>query len=309
MLESDAFILMEPPPADRELNADLVRQVLADQFPSLGLQTVDYLASGWEHDAYLVDERVVLRFPRYREVADGLERDGAILELVSSAVGSAATIPQITLWGSPSKHFPHHFFGHEAIPGVDANPLVHPSNDLAADLGVALSRVHAITSVAAASAGVGSAKDDCSIDLLVDQATTVGGLRALVPEAFAWLAARPEAPVFEGSPRFVHNDLQPEHIITDAGSGRLSGVIDWSGAGLGDPTVDFAFLLLLGGRSFLGAALTEYRLPVDDRFVDRVLFRARVRALGWLVHALHVDLDTTRSLTEVCNAFAEWPAS
>ena len=54
----------QAPPSDRELTEDIVWEVLRDQFPELALRSVKLLGSGWEHDAYLVDDHVVVRFPR-----------------------------------------------------------------------------------------------------------------------------------------------------------------------------------------------------------------------------------------------------
>jgi aminoglycoside phosphotransferase (APT) family kinase protein len=109
---------------------------------------------------------------------------------------------------------------------------------------------------------------------------------------------------YVGPERFVHNDLQPEHILVYPESGRLSGIIDWTGASLGDPTLDFSYLLVLHGKEFLEAALDTYSLPTDPDFVTRTRFRARVRALGWLVYALYRQVDLTRVLREVENAFS-----
>jgi aminoglycoside phosphotransferase (APT) family kinase protein len=42
-------------------------------------------------------------------------------------------------------------------------------------------------------------------------------------------------------PAFLHADLGPEHLLVR--DGRLAGVIDWGDARLGDPALDYAWLL------------------------------------------------------------------
>jgi aminoglycoside phosphotransferase (APT) family kinase protein len=42
-------------------------------------------------------------------------------------------------------------------------------------------------------------------------------------------------------PALVHADLAPEHLLVR--DGRLAGVIDWRDARLGDPALDYAWLL------------------------------------------------------------------
>jgi aminoglycoside phosphotransferase (APT) family kinase protein len=42
-------------------------------------------------------------------------------------------------------------------------------------------------------------------------------------------------------PAFTHSDLGPEHLLCR--DGRLIGVIDWGDARVGDPAIDYAWLL------------------------------------------------------------------
>src|SRR5215212_7632302 len=98
----------EPPPSDRELTAEIVRDVVREQFPELAAATVERMGDGWEHEAYLVDARVVFRFPR-QAGGDGFEWKEGVHALVSSVVGDLVGIPRITRWGRPSAGFPYPF--------------------------------------------------------------------------------------------------------------------------------------------------------------------------------------------------------
>ncbi len=302
------FHIMGRPPSDRALDAGLVREVLAEQFPALALRSVELLGSGWERDVFLVDGTLAVHFPRYADVANGLDRHAAILGMVRRSVGPTVRVPEITMWGTAGPRFPHRFFGHALIPGAEADPLDPPASpELAFQLGAALSEVHAIAPYAAERTGItqapGAMEDDLS--MLVRQAERVDGLSQVAPLHFEWLRARPQLPdEYAGPPSFVHGDLQPEHIIVDPDSKRLSGIIDWSAAALGDPALDFSYLLATHGRAFLENALAAYRLPTDEAFLRRTAFRARIRALGWLVYALHRGADLQRVRQEVDNAFS-----
>lgn len=301
------FGVMQPPPGDRHLDAGIVGRVLREQFPALALRSIEHLGSGWERDVFLVDGRLVVHFPRYAGVADGLDRHAAILDLVAGRVGHHVAVPEITLWGKAGRHFPHRFFGHALIPGVEADPTSPPpSAQLASELGAALSEIHAIPA-AGEPVAIETLPDSCATDLavLMQQTQLVDDLEAAAPLPYGWLRDGPEVPVSDpGPPRFVHGDLQPEHIIVTPDSRRLAGIIDWSAAALGDPALDFSYLLVLHGRAFLERALAAYRLPVDDAFLERTAFRARVRAVGWLVYALHRGQDLRRVRREVDNAFS-----
>jgi aminoglycoside phosphotransferase (APT) family kinase protein len=77
--------------------------------------------------------------------------------------------------------------------------------------------------------------------------------------AEAWEAAL-EAPVWHGSPVWVHGDLLPGNLLVK--QGRLSAVIDFGGVGVGDPACD----LMIAWGLFSGESRDVFRsaLSVDD---------------------------------------------
>lgn len=297
--------MSDGPEIDRELNDDIVRDLVRSQFPHLAVHSVEYLDSGWQYDAYLVDDQLVFRFPRHE--AHDFDQDDRILALVGSAAGAFVGIPRIVLWGAPSARFPHRFAAHKLIPGVAAwDTSVPDTLELADDIGRALTRIHAIPSSAAERIGVGEASETARglLDELQQTVRDVPGLEELAPEACAWFRARPVVPNdYRGVPRFLHNDFVPRHIIVSRTTGRLSGIIDWS-PGLGDPAQDFSFLLFCRRWSFLQRTMAAYELPVDPAFRERTIFLARIRALLWLANSIRNRWDTKPFLGILRNTFA-----
>jgi aminoglycoside phosphotransferase (APT) family kinase protein len=79
-----------------------------------------------------------------------------------------------------------------------------------------------------------------------------------------------EAGEWLGEPAWVHGDLLPGNILID--HGRLSGIIDWGGAGVGDPACE---------------AMLAWSLPADARRIYRSALgfddATWTRARGWVV--------------------------
>lgn len=258
----------EPPPSDRELTADIVRDLVREQFPKLAVATVERLGDGWEHETYLVDERVVFRFPRQVGGGDDFEPEERVHALVSSVIGAIVGVPRITRWGRPSAWFPCAFAGHELIPGVAANdPSVRLNPALADDIGRVLARLHAISPDAASGAGVYSSADEHKADLAAGLervrrwVNEVPEIRHHAPDPCTWLDRAPRAPdAYRGPPRFIHDDFQMEHVLVSRTTGRLSGIIDWGG-GLGDLHETSAMCSsMAAGRSSSGRWMrTTYR--------------------------------------------------
>jgi len=306
---SESIRFYEAPPIDRELTREMVREVVSEQFPELAGATVERLGEGWEHETYLVDDRVVFRFPRQAGGGDGFEWEEGLHALVASVIGDLVGIPRITRWGRPSAHFPYPFAGHDLIPGVAANDSLAPFNPaLADDIGRVLGRLHAIPPEVAAAAGAGAAdahKSDMSAGLVRVRfrVNELPEIRRLCPNPCAWLDNIVGVPApYSGPPRFIHDDFQPEHVLVNPATGRLSGIIDW-GAGLGDPARDFGYMLLLGGWSFFQRALRAYDLPLDADFAERTLFGARLGSLDWLGYSITHGGHTAGDLATVQRVF------
>ncbi|MBK3626939.1 aminoglycoside phosphotransferase family protein [Streptomyces sp. MBT49] len=80
-----------------------------------------------------------------------------------------------------------------------------------------------------------------------------GRLHQLTPPGAAQLAAQP------GGAVLVHHALRGEHLVVSA-DGRVRGVLDWTGAVLGDPAEDIAGLALAvgSGAAVRAATLAGY---------------------------------------------------
>ena len=109
------------------------------------------------------------------------------------------------------------------------------------------------------------------------------GLVDLEAVTAAWEADL-AAPVWDGTPVWVHGDLQPGNLL--AVDGRLNAVIDWGGLGVGDPAVD----LLPAWNLFVGESREAFRggLDVDDA----MWARGRGWGLSMAMIGLPYYLDT-----------------
>jgi aminoglycoside phosphotransferase (APT) family kinase protein len=100
----------------------------------------------------------------------------------------------------------------------------------------------------------------------------------------AFLATTPPAPA--RTLVFCHNDVRDDHVMVDPADGRVTGIIDWGDALLGDPARDLATVLTDFGPAVLDRVLAGYDRPREEGLHDRILFVARrrmVEDLAWRV--------------------------
>ena len=82
------------------------------------------------------------------------------------------------------------------------------------------------------------------------------------------------------TPAFIHGDLQITHVFVDGD--EVTGVIDWSEAGQGDPMFDIA-TLTLGHEDHLDDVIAGYGTDVDIAVIRAWWSLRSLRAIRWLV--------------------------
>jgi aminoglycoside phosphotransferase (APT) family kinase protein len=89
-----------------------------------------------------------------------------------------------------------------------------------------------------------------------------------------------EAALRPWTPVFTHGDLQLDHVFVDGD--EVTGVIDWSDAGRGDPLFDLA-ILTLGHEENLGDVVTGYGADVDLDIIRSWWSLRSLVAARWLI--------------------------
>jgi aminoglycoside phosphotransferase (APT) family kinase protein len=89
-----------------------------------------------------------------------------------------------------------------------------------------------------------------------------------------------EAALREWTPAFTHGDLQVDHVFID--DDEVTGVLDWSEAGQGDPLYDLA-VLTIGHEEHLGDVVAGYGAAVDVDVIRGWWSWRSLVAIRWLV--------------------------
>jgi aminoglycoside phosphotransferase (APT) family kinase protein len=299
---------MELPWSDRPLDEHVVSGLIAAQFPALRGQPVRWLGAGWDNELFSVGGDWILRFPLRAERVPWLAREITIMSVVSGQL--APRVPVFELIGEPSDAFPYPFVGYRRVPGAGAGEIPAAGRArLAADIAELFSALHRIDP------GIvpptpGGWEQGAWDDLLADLATAADHARPLLgasmlARAGPYLAGLIPPPPQDGPLRFIHNDICADHLIADPGTGRLTGLIDFTDAMNGDPVHDFAGLITVGGYGFIRQVVAGYDLPLGGGFPARLEWLCRVLTLTWLAEAVaHDSASIPSRLSWVDRAFA-----
>lgn len=255
---------------DDELDVDvpLVRRLLAAQLPEwaeLPLERV--LPAGTDNAIFRLGEEMSVRVPRIEWARTQPEKEYAWLPRLAPHL--PLPVPRPLAVGEPGEGYPYRWAVHTWLPGKQATPERLDLCRAAVELAGLVRALHRIDTAGAPRARRGQPL------ATQDEATrrSIATLRGVVDTdalTAAWDSAL-AAPLWDGPPLWVHGDLDSRNLV--AHEGRLSGLLDFSCMGVGDPACDVA----LAWKLFSGESRSIFRaeLGVDDA--------TWARALGWVV--------------------------
>jgi aminoglycoside phosphotransferase (APT) family kinase protein len=223
----------------------------------LGLEApaLKRIEHGWDSVVFDVDGEWIVRVPRRPEVREGLRVEARLLPDLARVL--SVPVPRPAAVEDAEDFFVAYrkLHGDPLEVGVDSSALAGQAGELLATL-------HALPSDVALRAGledVGPAEwraqrasfvERCSEALPLFDTAERARAQRLFDDLLSSVSRLAETVL-------IHGDLGPEHILHQGTA--LTGVIDWTDARLGDPALDFAWLLSATGEQFWTALLREYR--------------------------------------------------
>ncbi len=266
------------------LDEALARRLIARQFPSVEVVSIEPFDEGWDNTLFLVNGSTVFRFPRRAVALEGVAREIAVLPTLAPLLPTPITRPQLIGEPAPDEGYPWPFFGAPLLPGQESSSAGLDDTGRAALARPLASFLRALHSdpVAAAVREVFAlpvdpfGRGDMQPRVLKTRAA-FGDVQRLglwspsakVLDLLATARGLPSA----RAPVVVHGDLHFRHLLIDGGA--LSGVIDWGDLCLGSRGTDLQLLWSFLPRSSRADFLSEYGSISADE-----LLRARVLAFG-----------------------------
>ncbi|SDS57320.1 Predicted kinase, aminoglycoside phosphotransferase (APT) family [Friedmanniella luteola] len=259
---------MRTPPAEVEVDVELVETLLRSQFPAVTGE-VRIVASGWDNVIARVGPDLCVRMPRRALSAPLVQHEAEWLARL--APGLPADVPTPVAIGRPGPRYPWTWL---LCPWFEGRPLAEVEVEdravVASQLGAFVAALHG---PAPAEAPVSPWR---GIPLADVESRLLERLEQIPPSDAATLRAVWDqcagAPPHAGPPVWLHGDLHPLNVLARSGAAPgLRAVIDWGDLCCGDPATDLA-IAWLGfdepGRAAFRSAVSS-RHPTDDPVWDR----------------------------------------
>ncbi|SHL56045.1 aminoglycoside phosphotransferase family protein [Roseibium suaedae] len=250
----------------------------------------DVASSGTDNALFRLGEDAVLRLPKRRSAVIPLEKEIGWLPRLQ---GLPLSVPVLLFHGSSKQDTGYDFGifrwepGRIAVPGEIAQP-----DQAAICLARFLRQLHLVDPQGAPEAGPGNHQRGVPLPLLTEAVlSSIDVLEDEIDVLAArkiWDKACAAVPVQR--PVWIHGDLKADNML--AQDGRLTAVIDWGLAAVGDPAVDYAAAWTWIAPESRDLFRSECGLSEDDWS----------RARGWALYGAVIALSyyRGRSHEELC---------
>ena len=271
-----------------EVHTDLafVRRLIAAQFPHWADLPIERVpSSGTDNALYRLGDDMVVRLPRIYWAVGGVDKDLRWLPVLAPHLPVAIPVPLAK--GAPAEGYQWEWGIYPWLEGENPTPdAIADASSLTSDLARFLEALQRIDPT-----GGHPSRRGAPLATQGEEAhAALADLRGVI-DTDAATAAWEEAlqtPPWSGAPVWLHGDLLAGNLLFQ--NGRLTGVIDWGCAGVGDPACDLIVawnLLPPGARDVF-----RVRLAVDDA----TWARGRGWALSIALIALPYYTDTNPTL-------------
>ena len=246
-----------------------VRSLVNDQFPHWADKGLLRIAdSGTDNAIYRLGDDLGLRLPRIQWAEAQIEKECRWLPKLAAHLPTAVPVPLAE--GHPGCGYPFPWLVYPWLEGTSLDRAAFDNWDViaedVAEFVLALEQLPTEDGPPPTRRGTPMAQFDEAVQWGISR---LDGVIDVDRARLVWRSAL-EAGEWPGDPVWVHGDLLPGNILI--GKSRLSGIIDWSGAGVGDPACE---------------AMLAWSLPSD---AHRIYRRALgfddatwARARGWVV--------------------------
>jgi aminoglycoside phosphotransferase (APT) family kinase protein len=257
------------------ITIDLACKIVAEQFPEYAsLPIVDVEKQGHDNRTYRLGEHMLIRMPTAADYALKVPNEQELLPQLAKRV--SISIPAPIKMGKPSADYPYPFSIYKWLSGKSINLLTltdQEKEQLAFDLAKFLKELQAIIDIEGPDPGQHnrwrgdhvSVYDKGAREQIAELAEIIDVGQALA------LWDKASATRWNKQPIWIHGDFAIGNILMDGG--KLSAVIDFGGAAVGDPACD-----LVIAWTYLSGKAREIFISKMDINPDTWL-RARAWAL------------------------------
>jgi len=260
------------------------QEKIHEVMPDLVIHSLRHHSEGLVNDVVIVNDAWVVRFTTTEWGQELMQQEHRLIELIQPHL--SLTIPSSQLVKKNVLIYPY-FHGVNFSRQIWTDSEVNHQQLLANQLGEFLRELHNIPYQKAnweIPHTLAPVTRDTWLDIYDHVVQKVKAM--LLPHQIDWMEALFDHALgtpgfFDYDPVVVHGDLVPYHIVYLPADIRITAVLDFGSAGIGDPATDLASLIYNYGERLVSKMADQY--PAYETIIERARFYAQALDLQWVL--------------------------
>lgn len=226
----------------KQYDAVTVSEVLNREIPDLAIDSINIIQTGWDHLVAEVNDDWIFRFPRAKGSITNLEREKNLLDYLKKHI--TLPIPHFNYFGTDIA-----FVGYRKIPGIHLSQQVYASlapdvrYNIAQTLALFFTQLHrAVRKEQALQLGytdIIRPFEEIKTNLF---GTLPVDVQIMIQRAVYYAQ---EDLSKEQNRVFIHQDVNGDNLAFNLITGKITGIFDFSDAGIGPYSWEFAELFVI----------------------------------------------------------------
>ncbi|MFP7443139.1 aminoglycoside phosphotransferase family protein [Bacillus infantis] len=251
-------------------------EFISDEYPDLKIKKFQANEKGWDNDIVIINESLVFRFPKSEDVILKVEAEGKLLHLLKKKHPILQLPDYEYLYQNQMLKCVRYDYLEGRMLGDISMDSFKNNQENARLLGDFLTKLHSIDPAEADTMNLktlhtleywealhSSVREEILPYLKDREKDLINGIFRDFLEEF---------PGYSIKKSIIHGDLTASNIIYSEKKGRISAVIDFTDAQLGDPAFDFAGIYWAYGENFTREVLSWYQ---TDESADALFKRVQ----------------------------------
>jgi aminoglycoside 2''-phosphotransferase len=253
--------------------------------------SLEFLGAGDFCSAYLADNEWVFRFAKHDEARRSLQREFCLLPKIAGQITLRIPFPELASFDSEPS-----FIAYRLLPDNSLEPELYLRLDetertkCAVQVAEFLNQFHSLEIETAQNCGVKTCDYRSKYRKVLSEARS-----RLFP-----LLPRPEQNFIEQviaeyltaadyQPALLHGDLSPDHVLFNATTGSVSGIIDFGDMMIGDPLWDLLWIYEDYGLEFLARFLPAFHPANKTNVLERLFRYSMLEFFDWTLRSQQED--------------------
>lgn len=243
------------------MNKTEIKKLITSQYPDYEVTSIASLGSGYDSDAYLINDEYVFKFPRHELAARNLYKEAKVLLEIRDQL--PIKVPAILFTSEEGNTMK--FVGYEKIEGTEITPEIFNGLDetvkdrLAKELANFFKVLHNIQLKTSIEGLEIDKKEKCRKEYEAVKAAAYPKLNEYVRKQIDTIYENILNCDFTYTKSLVHNDFGASNVFFDTATNKICGIVDFGDIAIYDRDIDFICLLHTQEEGF------------DQKFVDKVI--------------------------------------